>query len=164
MTLLCCRRATGDPRTDQADPNANIYTKHGPYINKLTVYMPTLIFWFRCKKFIDRPLLQNWMKIVGYQIFLRITRFAILVISPDYQKFCLRSTLLYSMPFPDPSLFLDENLFLPHTKPLPISRANRKQCRLCTRKIRYCNAVLSSQKFICCLNNRNHSFCWHTGK
>ena len=32
------------------------------------------------------------MKIVGYQIFLRITRFVILVIRPDYQKFCLRST------------------------------------------------------------------------
>ena len=32
------RRATGGPRTDyQADPNTNIYTKHGPYINKLTV-------------------------------------------------------------------------------------------------------------------------------
>ena len=30
---------TGGPRTDyQADPNTNIYTKHGPYINKLTVY------------------------------------------------------------------------------------------------------------------------------
>ena len=32
------------------------------------------------------------MKIVGYQIFLRITRFIVLVIRPDYQKFCLRST------------------------------------------------------------------------
>ena len=32
------------------------------------------------------------MKIVGYQIFLRITRFLTLVIRPDYQKFCLRST------------------------------------------------------------------------
>ncbi len=32
------------------------------------------------------------MNIVGYQIFLRITRFVILVIRPDYQKFCLRST------------------------------------------------------------------------
>ena len=32
------------------------------------------------------------MKIVGYHIFLRITRFVILVIRPDYQKFCLRST------------------------------------------------------------------------
>ena len=32
------------------------------------------------------------MKIVGYQICLRITRFVILVIRPDYQKFCLRST------------------------------------------------------------------------
>ena len=32
------------------------------------------------------------MKIVGYQIYLRITRFVILVIRPDYQKFCLRST------------------------------------------------------------------------
>ena len=32
------------------------------------------------------------MKIVGYQIFLRITRFVILVIRPDYEKFCLRST------------------------------------------------------------------------
>ena len=32
------------------------------------------------------------MKIVGYQIFLRITRFVILVIRPDYQEFCLRST------------------------------------------------------------------------
>ena len=33
------QRATGRPRTDyQADPNTNIYTKHGPYINKLTVY------------------------------------------------------------------------------------------------------------------------------
>ncbi len=31
-------RVTGGPRTDyQADPNTNIYTKHGPYINKLTV-------------------------------------------------------------------------------------------------------------------------------
>ena len=30
--------ATGSPRTDyQANPNANIYTQHGPYINKLTV-------------------------------------------------------------------------------------------------------------------------------
>ena len=44
-------------RTDyQADPNTNIYTKH------------------------------------GCQIVLRITRFVILVIRPDYQKFCLRST------------------------------------------------------------------------
>ena len=32
------------------------------------------------------------MKIVGYQIFSRITRFVILVFRPDYQKFCLRST------------------------------------------------------------------------
>ena len=34
------------------------------------------------------------MKIVGYQICLRITRFVILVIRPDYQTFCLslRST------------------------------------------------------------------------
>ena len=32
------------------------------------------------------------MKIVGYQICLRVTRFVILVIRPDYQKFCLRST------------------------------------------------------------------------
>ena len=32
------------------------------------------------------------MKIVGYQIILRITRFVTLVIHPDYQKFCLRST------------------------------------------------------------------------
>ena len=32
------------------------------------------------------------MTIVGYQILLRITRFVILVIRPDYQKFCLRST------------------------------------------------------------------------
>ena len=32
------------------------------------------------------------MKIVGYQICLRITRFVILVIRPDYQKFCLRLT------------------------------------------------------------------------
>ena len=32
------------------------------------------------------------MKIVGYQIFLRITRFVILVIRPDYREFCLRST------------------------------------------------------------------------
>ena len=54
--------------------------------------MPTLIVWFRCKKLIYRPVLQNWMKIVGYQIFLRITRFVILVIRPDYREFCLRST------------------------------------------------------------------------
>ncbi len=32
------------------------------------------------------------MKIVGYQICLRITRFVILEIRPDYQKLCLRST------------------------------------------------------------------------
>ena len=32
------------------------------------------------------------MKIVGYQIILWITRFVTLVIRPDYQKFCLRST------------------------------------------------------------------------
>ena len=32
------------------------------------------------------------MKIVGYQIIVRITRFVTLVIRPDYQKFCLRST------------------------------------------------------------------------
>ena len=32
------------------------------------------------------------MKIVGYQIILRITRFVTLVIRPDYQKFCIRST------------------------------------------------------------------------
>ena len=32
------------------------------------------------------------MKMMGYQIVLRITRFVILVIRPDYQKFCLRST------------------------------------------------------------------------
>ena len=32
------------------------------------------------------------MKILGYQICLGITRFVILVIRPDYQKFCLRST------------------------------------------------------------------------
>ena len=32
------------------------------------------------------------MKIVGYQIILRITRFVTLVIRLDYQKFCLRST------------------------------------------------------------------------
>ena len=38
------------------------------------------------------------MKIVGYQIFLRITRFVILVIRPDYQKFCLRSTPAARMP------------------------------------------------------------------
>ena len=36
------------------------------------------------------------MKIVGYQICLRITRFVILVIRPDYQTFCLRSTPGYS--------------------------------------------------------------------
>ena len=54
--------------------------------------MPTLIVWFRFKKLIYRPVLQNWMKIVGYQIFLRITRFVILVIRPDYREFCLRST------------------------------------------------------------------------
>ena len=35
------------------------------------------------------------MKIVGYQIILRITRFVTLVIRPDYQKFCLRSTPEY---------------------------------------------------------------------
>ena len=56
------------------------------------LYVPTLLVWFRCKMLICRPVLQNWMKIVGYQIFLRITRFVILVIHPDYQKFCLRST------------------------------------------------------------------------
>ena len=32
------------------------------------------------------------MKIVGYQIILRITRFVTLVIRLDYQKVCLRST------------------------------------------------------------------------
>ena len=32
------------------------------------------------------------MKTVGYQFFLRITRFVTLVIRPDYQTFCLRST------------------------------------------------------------------------
>ena len=32
------------------------------------------------------------MKLVGYQIFLRITRFVTLVIRPDYQKCCLRAT------------------------------------------------------------------------
>ena len=32
------------------------------------------------------------MTIVGYQIMLRITRFVTLVIRPDYQKVCLRST------------------------------------------------------------------------
>ena len=32
------------------------------------------------------------MKIVGYQIIVRITRFVTLVIRPDYQKCCLRST------------------------------------------------------------------------
>ena len=32
------------------------------------------------------------MKIRGYKIFLRITRFVILVIRPDYQKLCSRST------------------------------------------------------------------------
>ena len=32
------------------------------------------------------------MKIMGYQILVRITRFVTLVIRPDYQKFCLRST------------------------------------------------------------------------
>ena len=32
------------------------------------------------------------MKIVGYQIFLRITKFLAQVIRPDYQIFCLRST------------------------------------------------------------------------
>ena len=31
------------------------------------------------------------MKIVGYQIFVRITRYVTLVIRPDYQKFSLRS-------------------------------------------------------------------------
>ena len=36
------------------------------------------------------------MKIVGYQICLRITRFVTLVIRPDYQKFCLRSTPAYA--------------------------------------------------------------------
>ena len=36
--------ATGSPRTDyQANPNANIYTQHGPYINKLTVDINILI-------------------------------------------------------------------------------------------------------------------------
>ena len=35
---------TGSPRTDyQANPNANIYTQHGPYINKLTVDINILI-------------------------------------------------------------------------------------------------------------------------
>ena len=73
---------TGSPRTDyQADPNTNIYTQHRPYINKLTVDID-----------IDSPVLQNLMKIVGYQIFLWITTFVILVIRPDYQTFCLRST------------------------------------------------------------------------
>ena len=37
------------------------------------------------------------MKIVGYQIFLRITRFVILVIRPDYREFCLRSTPDYDV-------------------------------------------------------------------
>ena len=32
------------------------------------------------------------MKMMGYQIVLRITRFVILVFRPGYQKFCLRST------------------------------------------------------------------------
>ena len=45
------------------------------------------------------------MKIVGYQIFLRITRFVILVIRPDYQKFCLRST-------PDDSINNNGNFFV----------------------------------------------------
>ena len=35
---------TGSPPTDyQANPNANIYTQHGPYINKLTVDINILI-------------------------------------------------------------------------------------------------------------------------
>ena len=36
--------ANGSPRTDyQVNPNANIYTQHGPYINKLTVDINILI-------------------------------------------------------------------------------------------------------------------------
>ena len=35
------------------------------------------------------------MKIVGYHNFLRITRLVTLVIHPDYQTFCLRSTPVY---------------------------------------------------------------------
>ena len=41
------------------------------------------------KKFICQAALQNVLKIVGYQILLRITRFVTLVIRSDYQKFCL---------------------------------------------------------------------------
>ena len=41
---------------------------------------------------------KNVMKIVGYQIILRITRFVTLVIRPDYQKFCLRSTPVTQYP------------------------------------------------------------------
>ena len=47
------------------------------------------------QKLIYRAILQNVLKIVGYQIFVRITRFVTLVIRPDYQKFCLRSTPEY---------------------------------------------------------------------
>ena len=45
------------------------------------------------------------MKIVGYQIFWRITRYVTLVIRQDYQKFCLRSTPA-PVPFINPSVGL----------------------------------------------------------
>ena len=51
------------------------------------------------------------MKIVGYQIFLRITRFVILVIRPDYREFCLRSTpvLKYNQEY----ISITEQFFVP---------------------------------------------------
>ena len=66
-----------------------IFTQSIVDINK---YNDCITFWFRCKKFIYRAVLQSVMKIVGYQIFWRITRYVTLVIRQDYQKFCLRST------------------------------------------------------------------------
>ena len=43
MTLACRRPAVHEPTDYQANPNANIYTQHGPYINKLTVNINILI-------------------------------------------------------------------------------------------------------------------------
>ena len=86
---------------------------------------------------ICRPVLQNWMKIVGYQIFLRITRFVILVIRPDYQKFGLRSTpdvcmyvCMYKLYFPTVKTWLQKVISPRVVWLIKVSNVKRRQRRL----------------------------------
>ena len=59
-------------RTDyQADPNTNIYTKHGPYINKLTLYTCRLQYFDLSSDLFYKIELKLWVTrfFTAYQIF-----------------------------------------------------------------------------------------------